>query len=147
MEKLIIHKGTKDERTYTLEMDFNEVADSDVMEQFTEAMKVVVELKPEKELPVAPQDHKRKGKKEEDYSSEDMERMLVFLPAFQKLSKATRAILHSCLQLHHRDEFPSVIETGRLINEMIASDENGKREYDTMAVFTLAQDVLMSAVS
>lgn len=154
MEQIVLYKGTKDERTYTLELDFNAVADSDVMEQFSESLKVVTELSPkEEEKKVVPLDHQKKRKKEqaeerEQMTQENIDQMTVLMPAIKKLFASTRAILHACLQLHHEEEFQNVKDTGRLINEMLKSkDTNGKNEWDIMAVFTLAQNVLQNADS
>ena len=157
MEEIVLHKGTKDERKYILELDFNAVADSDVMEQFTESLKTVNELAPTKEKKddrkVVPLDHQKKKKKEQaeeadnGISQESVEQMASVMPAIKRLFSSTRAILHACLQLHHEDEFRDVRDTGKLINEMLKKDENGKSEWDIMAVFTLAQNVLNNADS
>ena len=153
MEQIVLYKGTKDERTYNLEMDFNTIADSDAMEQFVESMRVVNEMRPKNETKVVPMDHQKKRKKPTDdeliaQADENIEQMSTFMPAMKKLFVSTRAILHACLQLHHGDKFVTVTDTGRLINEMLKSkDANGKNEWDIMAVFTLAQTVLQNADS
>ena len=153
MEQVILYKGTKDERVYNLEMDFNTIADSDAMEQFVESMRVVNEMRPKTDTKVVPMDHQKKRRKPTDEevvanAEESIEQMTTFMPAMKKLFVSTRAILHACLQLHHSDEFVTVTDTGRLINEMLkAKDANGKNEWDIMAVFTLAQTVLQNADS
>jgi hypothetical protein len=103
MKKFIVGNG-KEQKTYQLELSFNTVVDTDLMEKMEDCQKII------KDLQDATKKKNAEARKE-------------ILQITTKLFGLVRYMMFICLQENHEDEFQTEKQAGKLIQRAIS--ENG----------------------